>query len=310
MNKYLLSAHDKLLITQSIIWLKTINEAQPAGSPQIYPTAADIDSSALFRRIRAGLTPMPWAPPTRHGHPAYDLIEDARSEHPTDLIVSNDPDHVLLDDASWRVLSKDNSGRDYRLAFGNWPLAYRACAHEVKRWPDLPRDLDQGSAQELVRLGDGRLISKEILRRERDQTRTQWRLRCCSPLNERLYLSAQRLPLDSLGNCSPEKIHDGTAGKPRVFQCRPHAGETWLLFALCQDPWTLITRYLALSIADGAAIDGWLDRFRNGESPIEFHAKAKPIRVYEIADDGRPLSAWETNRPELLQPVEEAAPPA
>ena len=35
MNKYLLSAHDKLLITQSITWLKTINEAQPAGSPQM-----------------------------------------------------------------------------------------------------------------------------------------------------------------------------------------------------------------------------------------------------------------------------------
>src|SRR5689334_22192596 len=168
MNKFLLSPHEKLLIMQSITWLKTMNEAQPAGSPPIYPKAADIDASGLFRRIRAGLTPMPWAPPTRNGHSAYDLMENARSEHPVVIAEAAAPDCLLLDGAIWRVLAKDPNGRDYRLAFGNWPLSYRATAHEVKRWPDLPADLDQGSAQELVRLGDGRLLSKDVLRRERD----------------------------------------------------------------------------------------------------------------------------------------------
>jgi hypothetical protein len=305
MNRSLLSQHEKLLITQTVTWLKTMNEARPAGSPQIYPKPSDIDSSALFRRIRAGLTPMPWAPPTRNGHPAYDLIEDARSEHPVTVTAATTPDHLLLDGAAWRVLSKDPSGRDYRLAIGNWPLSYRATAHEVKRWPDLPADLDQGGAQELVRLGDGRLLSKEVLRRERDQTQTQWRLRCCSPLNESLYLAAQRLPLDAPGNFSPEKIHVGTASKPTVFECRPFAADTLVLFALCQDPWTRVSRYLALPLGDGGKLAAWVEDFRRDQSPLGFEPFATPWRVYEIAEDGRPLSAWETNRPELLQPVQE-----
>jgi hypothetical protein len=307
MNKFLLSPHDKLLIMQSITWLKTMNEARPAGSPQVFPTAADIDSSALFRRIRAGLTPMPWAPPTRHGQPAYDLIEDARSEHPVEVAVTANPGEVLLDGAAWRVISRDADGRDYRLAYGNWPLSYRAIAHEVKRWPNLPADLDEGSAQELVRLGDGRLLSKEVLRREREQTRTQWRLHCCSPLNEQLYLGATRLPLDSLGNFSPEKIHLGTAGKPTVFECRPFASDSLVLFALCHDAWTRVTRYLALRPGDAGKLDAWVEDYRRDQSPLGFEPLVTTRRVYEIAEDGRPLSAWETNRPELLQPVPEAA---
>jgi hypothetical protein len=306
MNKFMLSPHDKLLIMQSITWLKTMNEAQPAGSPQVYPTAADIDSSALFKRIRAGLTPMPWAPPTRNGQPAYDLIEDARSEHAIEVVITANPNEILVDGTGWRVLDKDSNGRDYRLAYGNWPLSFRAIAHEVKRWPNLPADLDEGGAQELVRLGDGRLLSKEVLRRERDQTRTQWRLHCCSPLNEQLYLGGQRLPLDSLGNFTPDKIHVGTAGKPAVFECRPFAGGTLVLFALCNDSWTQVTRYLALRPDDSGKLDAWIDDYRREQSPLGFEPVARSWRIYEIAEDGRPLSAWETNRPELLKPVPEA----
>jgi hypothetical protein len=307
MNKLLLSPHDKLLIMQSITWLKTMNEAQPAGSPPVYPKAADIDSSGLFKRIRAGLTPMPWAPPTRNGHPAYDLIEDARSEHPALVAPAATPDHLLLDDAAWRVVAKDPNGSDYRLAFGNWPLSYRATAREVKRWPRLPADLDEGSAQELVRLADGRLLSKEVLRRERDQTETQWRLRCCSPLNEHLYLTAQRLPLDIPANFSPAKIHVGSASRPLAFECRPFAAGIQVLFALCQDPWTKVTRYLSLSPSDDSQLNGWLESYRREQSLIGFAPNATSWRVYEIAEDGRPLSGWETTRPELLQPVDEAA---
>jgi len=78
MTRIPLSPHDKTLILQAITWLRIVNDARPAGSPPVYPGPADIESSALFKRIRAGLTPMPWAPPTRHGQPAYDLIENAR----------------------------------------------------------------------------------------------------------------------------------------------------------------------------------------------------------------------------------------
>jgi hypothetical protein len=178
-------------------------------------------------------------------------------------------------------------------------------AHEVRRWPDLPGDLDQGSAQELVRLGDGRLLSKDVLRRERDRTETQWRLRCCSPLNEHLYLAGQRLPLDSPGNFSPEQIHAGTASKPSVFQCRPFAGDALVLFALCQDPWTRVTRYLALPLGDAGKLDAWVESYRRDQSPIGLEPLATSWRAYEIAEDGRPLSAWETNRAELLRPVPE-----
>lgn len=306
MNKFALSAHEKLLIMQSITWIKTMNEAQPAGSPPVYPKAADIDSSALFKRIRAGLTPMPWAPPTRNGHPAYDLIEDARSEHPTMVAESGVSDQLLLDGTAWRVLTRDAGGRDYRVAFGNWPLTFRLVAHEARRWPMLPDDLDQGHAHEVVRLPDGRLLSKEVLRREREHIETRWRLRCCSPLNEHLYLGAQRLPLDNPGNFTPAKIHAGSAGKPMAFECRPHAGGALALFALCQDPWTRVTRYVGLPSTDDGMLDAWLEKYRRDESPIDFVAGGKSWRVYEIADDGRPLSAWETTRRELLQPMPEA----
>jgi hypothetical protein len=306
----MLSPHEKTLIMHAVVWLKTMHEARPAGSPPVYPQALDIESSGLFKRIRAGLTPMPWAPPTRSGHPAYDLIEDARSSHPVNLAMAATRDRVLIDGAAWQVLASDPEGRDYRLAFGNWPLSYRATAREVKRWPQLPDDLDSGSAQELVRLGDGRLLSKEVLRRERDLTQTQWRLQCCSPLNEHLYLAAQRLPLDSPANFSPVKIHAGSASHPLVFECRPFAAETQVLFALCQDPWTKATRYLSLPLGDGGSLVAWLDCYRQARSPVGFDPAAKSWRAYEIAEDGRPLSAWETTRSELLQPVQEIMEPA
>jgi hypothetical protein len=307
MSKLPLSQHEKLLIMQSITWLKTMNEARPAGSPPKYPKASDIDTSALFNRIRAGLTPMPWAPPTRNGRPAYDLIENARGERLVVVEADAGPDQVTLDGAAWRVLARDPGGRDYRLAFGNWPLSYRAIARDVKRWPDLPHDLDQGNGQELVRLGDGRLLSKEVLRRERDLIQTQWHLRCCSPLNEHLYLAAQRLPLDNPANFTPEKIHVGSASWPAVFECNPFSAEVLVLFALCQDPWTKVTRYLALPVGDGARLDGWLEGYRQQQSPTEFDKNARSWRVFEIADDGRPLSAWETTSADLLKPLPELA---
>lgn len=309
MTKLPLSQHDKLLVMQSVAWLKTMNEAQPAGSPPIYPKAADIESSGLFKRIRAGLTPMPWAPPARNGHPAYDLIENARSEHLVAVTAAATPDRLLLDGADWRVLAKDPDGRAYRLAFGNWPLCYLATARETRRWPKLPADLDQGSEQDLVRIDDGRLVSKQVLRRERDETRTQWHLRCCSPLNEHMYLAAQRLPLDSPANFSPAKIHAGDAGRPSVFECRPFAAETLVLFALCRDPWTRVMRCMALPLGDGSALSGWLESYQRQQSPINLdsHSNSRPLRVFEIADDGRPLSAWETTQLQLLRPVIEAA---
>ena len=307
MTKLPLSQHEKLLIMQSVTWLKTMNEARPAGSPPVYPKAPDIDTSALFHRIRAGLTPMPWAPPTRNGRPAYDLIENARSEHPVVVTPAATPDLLSLDGAIWRVLAKDPGGRDYRLAFGNWPLSFRATAYDVKRWPNLPADLDQGSAQELVRLADGRLISKDVLRRERDEIQTQWRLRCCSPLNEHLYLAAQRLPLDSPDHFRPDKIHIDGASQPAVFECRPFDTETLVLFALCKDSWSRVTRYLAIALGDGQRLGDWLAAYREEPSQIVSASGSKSWRVFEIAEDGRPLSAWETHQSQLLQPVVETA---
>jgi hypothetical protein len=271
----------------------------------VYPKSADIDTSGLFKRIRAGVTPMPWAPPTRQGHPAYELIENARSEHPTAVAAAATPDHLLLDGVAWRVLAHNADGREYRLAFGRWPLSYLATAREVKCWPDLPSDLDEGGAQELVRLGDGRLVSKELLRRERDLTRTQWQLRCCSPFNERLYLTAQRLPIDSPDNFRPGNIHREVAGRPLVFECRPFASDTSVLFSLGEDPWTKVVRYLALPLGDGSQLDDWLEGYQRQQSPLDFVPGATSWRVLEIGENGRPLSAWETSNRELLRPVPE-----
>lgn len=43
---------EKTLIMQTVTWVKTVNDAKPAGAPPSYPSQTDIDSSALFKRIR------------------------------------------------------------------------------------------------------------------------------------------------------------------------------------------------------------------------------------------------------------------
>ncbi|HTA64565.1 MAG TPA: hypothetical protein VK753_03595 [Xanthomonadaceae bacterium] len=299
-----LSQHDKTVVMQTVQWVKTVNDAKPAGAPSTYPTQADIDSSALFRRIRQGLPPMPWAPPTRHGQPAYELIENARGLHrvaPDVEVIAGDS--VVLDGAKWRLFDGAGAARVHHLSFGRWPIAYRLSAQDVPRWPWLPEDLDQGSGHDVVRFADGRLVSKELVRRTRDEVVTQWWLQCVSPLNERLYLHAERLPLEDPSLFRPLQVHRSTGDAPRVFACALHQGAT-LFFPLASDPWTRITRYIGQRAESVLDLVTCLSRFDAGESPLDFLPRTGAWQVFEIGADGEPWSAWRTDHREWLLPLE------
>ena len=299
-----LSLHDKSLVMQTVTWVKTVNDARQAGAPPSYPKQVDIDSSALFKRIRQGLPPMPWAPPTRHGQPAYEVMENARGRHrvaPDTEIETGDS--VVLDGAKWRVLARDAARRTSHLAFGRWPITYRLSAIDAPRWPSLPADVDEGSGHDVVRFSDGRLVSKDLVRRTRGDVVTQWWLQCVSPLNERLYLHAERLPLDDPDHFRPTQVYRSENGSPKVFACTLRQGQT-LFFPLVHDPWTGATRCIGLRTEPGQDPAGWLARLDAGESPLDFLPRTGAWQVFEIDAHGEPWSAWRTDRREWLLPVE------
>lgn len=303
MSKTPLSPREKALIMQTVTWVKTVNDAKPAGAPPSYPGPADIESSALFKRIRQGLPPMPWAPPTRHRLPAYELIENARGRHR----VVPDPDGfhadaVTVEGASWRRLAGAPVDREQYLAFGRWPLAYRLSAEDAPRWPALPAEVDAGPGHEVVRFADGRLVPKELIRRTRDEVETQWWLQCVSPLNERLYLDGERLPLDDPDHFRPLLVHRQEAGRARVFACPLRQGLT-VFFPLTTDPWTRVTRFLAVRSDVGQDPAQWLARFDAGDGPLDFLPQVDGWQVFELDGDGQPASAWRTTRHACLQPV-------
>ena len=297
------SLQEKTLILQTVTWVKTVNDAKPAGAPPTYPRPADIDSSALFKRIRQGLQPMPWAPPTQRGYPAYELIENARGRHrvvPDSDIATGDS--VWLDGAKWHRWASEAEGRTQYLSFGRWPLGYRLSAHDAPRWQELPADVDEGSGHDVVRFPDGRLVSKDLVRRTRGEVVTQWSLQCVSPLNERLYLHSERQPLDDPDHFRPTIVHRSVAGAPRVFVCPLRQGST-LFFPLASDPWTRTTRYAALRTEPGQDPATWLAHFDAGESPLDFLPRLGAWQVFEIDASGEPWSAWRTDRREWLVPV-------
>ena len=298
-----LSPHEKTVIMQTVTWVKTVNDAKPAGAPPSYPSQPDIDSSALFKRIRLGLSPMPWAPPTQRRHPAYELIENARGRHrvlpDADIF---DADNISLDGAQWHRWASEADGRVHCISFGRWPIAYRLSGQDAPRWTSLPADVDDGPGHDVVRFPDGRLVSKDAIRRTRDEVVTQWWLQCISPLNERLYLHAERQPLDDPDHFQPTRVHRSVAGAPQVFVCPLRQGPT-LFFQLVTDPWTRIARYVALRSDAGHDVDAWLSRFDAGESPLDFLPRAGTWQVFEIDADGQPWSAWRTDRREWLLPV-------
>ncbi len=297
-----LSPHDKTTIMQTVTWVKTVNDAKRAGAPPSYPSQADIDSSALFKRIRLGLPPMPWAPPTRNRQPAYELIENARGRHRVSMAADDfTSDTVSLDGAKWHLLNSDPEARVHQVSFGHWPLAYRLSAQDAPRWSNLPEDVDAGTGHDVVRLADGRLVPKDVIRRTRHDIETHWWLQCVSPLDERLYLRGERLPLDDPDHFRPTQVHRGGAAAPQVFSCALRQGET-LFFPLVHDPWTRITRYLGMLNETGDASADWLPRFDAGESPLDFAAHT--WQVFEIDATHQPWSAWCTHRREWLEPVE------
>lgn len=144
------SRHDLLLlqaagqfIEVASNWQTPDNVAITTHSPlrPYIPAEPDWEHSALFERIRTGLTPLPYPPPTSGGQPWYGIVEEP-GEFPVVITAAqamgqSATPHVELNGCQWQVqahLLPD--GHEEAGA----PIVFREdCSYVVRhgRWPDF-----------------------------------------------------------------------------------------------------------------------------------------------------------------------------
>lgn len=131
----------------------------------------EIEKSVLFRRLLAGRPALTFPPPLRHGFPWYEVIEgrcefvvNASEPSPDCSIIapgSKPGDHcILIDGSFWRVAETIQTGQEYIVEWGDYPIQWRLRKHwEVnyemtqqlhqfrKAHPDADIQLEQGHGQ-------------------------------------------------------------------------------------------------------------------------------------------------------------------
>lgn len=102
-------------------WLRTREGAGKTAAPHWTQFAADVDHSALLRRLLAGKDPLPLPPPRNCSQPWYSLIEDG--EGWALELVRQQPDRpgvpfmvAVAQDAGWVVVNQP-SATTYRLRY-------------------------------------------------------------------------------------------------------------------------------------------------------------------------------------------------
>lgn len=108
-------------------WLKTLWNVGYMGAASFpsQPRSAfplieleDVLKSALFARIRQGKRPLPFPPPTRHGLPWHDLIENAGETHAVHAEIVHDgqqqPIGAILEGcANWNIIEEVEIDHEY-----------------------------------------------------------------------------------------------------------------------------------------------------------------------------------------------------
>lgn len=78
----------------------------------------DVLKSSLFARIREGKRPLPFPPPTRHGLPWHELLENEDSSYPVQAEIMSDPQGgiaraIIEGCAQWVVRAEPRPGQTY-----------------------------------------------------------------------------------------------------------------------------------------------------------------------------------------------------
>ena len=108
-------------------WLKTLWSVgyMGAGSFPSQPCSAfplveleDVLKSALFARIRQGKRPLPFPPPTRHGLPWHELIENPEETHAVHAEIVRDGQQqaigaIIEGCANWNIAEEVEIDREY-----------------------------------------------------------------------------------------------------------------------------------------------------------------------------------------------------
>lgn len=90
---------------------------------------ADIDHSALLRRLLGGKEPFPSPPPKSNGSPWYDLLDNGSAEASVILESYSDRRWLAVDgDSGWEILHKQ--GNEYEVQYR--PGGYRARVHPTQ----------------------------------------------------------------------------------------------------------------------------------------------------------------------------------
>ncbi|MBE9607942.1 hypothetical protein [Chitinilyticum piscinae] len=144
------SRHDLLLLQAAGRFIEVASSWQlPEGLPATdhgglrpyIPAEPDWEHSALFQRIRSGLAPLPYPPPTSGGQPWYAVVEIA-GVYPVVINAAqamghSEYPHVELNGCPWQVLAHLlPDGREIEGA----PAVFRDdCSYVVcyGRWPDF-----------------------------------------------------------------------------------------------------------------------------------------------------------------------------
>jgi len=67
---------------------------------------ADIDHSALLRRLLEGEQALPVPPPKQYSYPAYNLVEKDEPQFVLGVWFSKDDDMVVIEQSPWRIVEK------------------------------------------------------------------------------------------------------------------------------------------------------------------------------------------------------------
>jgi hypothetical protein len=141
-----------MLVLDAAAWLRILWDEGYMGGSQFparprtqFPVIEldDVLKSALFARIRTGKHPLPFPPPTRHGVPWHEVIEQ-EGPHAVEAEILKDesgaPVSAVIESCRhWRVIGEAIAGREYSVQHnGKGPLFRLSINFEGARLSRLP----------------------------------------------------------------------------------------------------------------------------------------------------------------------------
>lgn len=119
-----------------IDWLKVREEGGYSFPANADEFAAEVDHSALLRRLMEGKAPLPNPPPLSHSYPWYELVETG-SAVPIEVWEADDRFNagcdykaLVINQHPWRIIEK-KSNDDFLITYGNGQEVFRCWSNGI-----------------------------------------------------------------------------------------------------------------------------------------------------------------------------------